>query len=165
MQGIDDILLVTEVDRGPDFAGELFRRKFAQELQDVDRHVVAFYRQAPDRFVLLSYMHYWLRDDVCLVGGGCTDGRAFAHVAPADAQRIRAAGGVMLQTLRFGFRKYAPRCEAFFGYCGDARAWEVDMAAGFVPTQHPHLIVHWHRELPPARQAELIERVRGFGPF
>lgn len=165
MSGIDDILIITEVDRGPAFAGHIFQRKFGQELQDIDRHVVAFYRKAPDMYVPVFYMHCWLRDDVCLVGGCSTDGNAFAHVSPEHSALIRSTGGAMFHTLRFGFAKYADRCEAFFGYCGDPRAWEVDMAAGFTPTEHDKLIVNWHRPLTAERRAELTERVRQIGPF
>lgn len=165
MNELDDIVIITEVDRGPAFANPIFQRKYRQDVPDFEHHVIAFYRKASDLFVPLSYLHFWLRDDVCLVGGGCTDGQAFRHVTDTDRARIRAANGLLLQTLRFGFAKYADRCEAFFGLCGDPRAWEIDMIAGFVPTEHEHLIVHWHRDLPAPRRAELIARVRTFGPF
>lgn len=165
MDRLDDVVIITEVDDGPAFAGHIFRRKFAAELPDFEHHVVAFLRPAEDLFVPANYVHLWIRDDVGLIGGAATDGRAFARIPAADGERIRAAGGIYLQTLRWTFAKFADRCEAFFGYCGDARAWDVDMQAGFEPTQHPLVIAHWHRPLPAARREELIERVRGFGPF
>lgn len=165
MTSIDDIVLITEVDRGPAFANHIFQRKFREDVPDFDHHVVAFYRKAADHLVPLSYLHFWLRDGVCLVGGGCTDGSAFVHVSEPDQARLRAANGLLLHTLRYGFAKYADRCEAFFGFCGDARAWAVDMEAGFIPTPYPNLIAHWHRDLDPVRKQALTEQVRAYGPF
>jgi len=82
-----------------------------------------------------------------------------------DMLCARAGGGLLLHALRYGFARFADRCEAYFGYCGDARAYEVDMAAGFVPTRHRFLIAHWHRDLPDARREELIAKVHAIGPF
>ena len=165
MDRLEDVVIITEVDDGPAFAGHIFRRKFAAELADFEHHVVAFLRPAEDLFVPANYVHLWLHDDLGLIGGASTDGRAFSRIDPATAARIRDTGGLYLRTLRWTFAKFADRCEAFFGYCGDPRAWEVDMQAGFEPTRHDRLIVHWHRPLPPARREELVERAHGFGPF
>lgn len=165
MDRLEDVVIITEVDDGPAFAGHIFRRVFGEEIPDFEHHVVAFVRPAEDLFVPANYVHLWLRDDVGLIGGASTDGRAFARLEPAVATRIREAGGLYLQTLRWTFAKFAGRCDAFFGYCGDPRAWEVDMQAGFEPTEHDKLIVHWHRALTAARKAELVERVRAIGPF
>ena len=165
MDRLEDVVIITEVDDGPAFAGHIFRRKFAAELADFEHHVVAFLRPAEDLFVPANYVHLWLHDDLGLIGGASTDGRAFDHLAPETATRIRDAGGLYLQTLRWTFAKFADRCDAFFGYCGDPRAWEVDMQAGFEPTKHDKLIAHWHRPLPAARRDELVERVNAMGPF
>lgn len=165
MDRLDDLVIITEVDDGPAFAGHIFRRKFGAELTRIPHHLVAFLRVAEDSFVPVTYLHLWLRDDVGLVGGVCTDGRAFERIAPEQRQRIRETGGVYLHVVRDAFRRYADRCEAYFGLVGDPRSWEVNLQAGFEPTQHPKLIAHWHRPLAEARKAELIERVRGIGPF
>ena len=164
MDRLEDVVIITEVDDGPAFAGHIFRRAFGAEIPDFEHHVVAFVRPAEDLFVPANYVHLWLRDDVGLIGGASTDGRAFDHLAPETATRIRDAGGLYLQTLRWTFAKF-DRCDAFFGYCGDPRAWEVDMQAGFEPTKHDKLIAHWHRPLPAARRDELVERVNAMGPF
>ena len=165
MDRLEDVVIITEVDDGPAFAGHIFRRAFGAEIPDFEHHVVAFVRPAEDLFVPANYVHLGLRDDVGLIGGASTDGRAFGHLAPETATRIRDAGGLYLQTLRWTFAKFADRCDAFFGYCGDPRAWEVDMQAGFEPTKHDKLIAHWHRPLPAARRDELVERVNAMGPF
>jgi hypothetical protein len=165
MDRLDDLVIITEVADGPAVAGHIFRRKFGAEMPGFAHHVVAFLRPAEDLLVPANYVHLWLRDDVGLIGGASTDGRAFARLPSQDGERIRAAGGIYLQTLRWTFARFADRCEAFFGYCGDPRAWEVDMATGFEPTAHDRVIVHWHRPLGEARKRELTERVAGFGPF
>ena len=85
---------------------------------------------------------------------------------PADQrERLRAAGGAMLQVTRFAIDLYGDRCEGFFGHCGDNRSWAVLARAGFEPTAFPNRIAHWHRPLPEARKRELVQRVLGFGTF
>lgn len=165
MSPLDDFIIITEVDQGPAFAGHIFRRKFGAELTAMPHHVVAFFRAAEDLFVPVTYVHLWPRDGLGLVGGVCTDGRAFARMSAEQRERVRAAGGVYLQVVRDVFRRYADRCEAYFGLVGDPRSWEVNLQAGFEPTPYPKLIAHWHRPLPPARRAELVEHVRTFGDF
>ncbi|HEX3122068.1 MAG TPA: hypothetical protein VHQ21_02110, partial [Rhodanobacteraceae bacterium] len=59
----------------------------------------------------------------------------------------RAAGGIWFWILKYAFRKYADCCDAFFGHCGDKRALEVALAAGFIQSAHEHIIVNWHKPL------------------
>ena len=60
---------------------------------------------------------------------------------------------------------YADRCDAYFGHCGDARAYEVDMQAGFEPTGHDQLIVRWHKPLDPVRRRALVAKAHAIGAF
>ena len=162
---LDDWLTISEVDDGPAFAEPIFQRKYAQSAPDFPHHVVAFLRREDGAFVAASYLHFTQHEEVMLVGGGATDGRAFGQV-PADvATAIRDSGGLLLRTLRFGFRKYADRCDAFFGHCGDPRAFEVDMQAGFQPTRVEHLLAYWHCLLDEGRREALINKVAALGPF
>ncbi len=80
-------------------------------------------------------------------------------------EQISAAGGAMVHGLRHAFLKLADDCDAYFGYCGDPRAWEVDMAAGFVPTEHDKLIARWHKPLDPVRTRSLVAKAHAIGPF
>ena len=162
---VEPPIIVTEVADGAFFAAPIFRRKFNEDPPSFPHHLVTFYRESELSHVPLSYVHFRAFDEVMLVGGGCTDGRGFARMSEAEREHVRAGGGLLLHALRYGFTRFADRCEAYFGYCGDARAYEVDMAAGFVPTQHHFLIAHWHRDLPAARREELIAKVHAIGPF
>ncbi len=159
-----DFIVLSIVDDGAVFGGSIFRRKYAAEPPDFPQHVVAFYR-AGDAFIPVSYLHVNLVEGVGLIGGGATDGSVFAHMAPAERAAISEAGGLLLQTLRFSFARFARDCEAFFGHCGDARAFAVDMQAGFQPTAHENLLVHWHRLLDQTRRDALTAQVHALGPF
>ena len=78
---------------------------------------------------------------------------------------MTAAGGAYVLALSYGFRRFAPRCEAIYGYCGDARAWEGGIQAGFAPSGEDKLLVHIPRSLEPSRQRELTAKALSFIPF
>jgi len=158
-------LIVTEVADGPAFAEPIFQRKYAQSAPDFPHHVVAFLRDDDGSFVAASYLHFRPWNGLMMVGGGATDGRAFSRLPENVGTAVRASGGLLLQTLRYGFRRFADDCEAFFGYCGDPRAFEVDMQSGFQPAGEPYLLVYWHRLLSEARRRERIAEVKALGPF
>jgi hypothetical protein len=156
---------VTEVDDGGAYAGALFRRKFNAAPPDVPHHIVTFYQRTGAAPLLLSYVHFREFGELMLVGGACTDGAVIRGMDESERAALAAAGGAYLQALRFAFARFAPRCEAFFGYCGDARARGVDLQAGFLDAGHQHLLVNFHKPLGEARQRELIARVHAIGPF
>jgi hypothetical protein len=56
-------------------------------------------------------------------------------------------------------------CDAYFGYCGDPRAYEIDLQAGFVSTEHDKLLAHWHKPLTPERRSELLKQALSLVPF
>jgi hypothetical protein len=78
---------------------------------------------------------------------------------------VHEGGGLYLHALRWAFAHYADRCEAYFGYCGDRRAWDVDMAAGFEPTEHEKLIARWHKPLHENVRRALVAKAHALGPF
>ena len=71
----------------------------------------------------------------------------------------------MLATLRFGFERWGPSCDAVFTCCGDARALETTPKVGFIKTGVPHLLVRWSAVQSGRRRAELIAKARSFMPF
>jgi len=156
---------VTAVDDGPFFAAELFRRKYGAAIPTFGRHVVAFYRRDDSIFLVASYVHMWIQGTIGLVGGACTDGRALRAMRPDEVELVNAAGGLLRQTLRYCFTRFADDVDAFFGHCGDPRAREVVFDAGFSESGLEHLIVRFPRPLPAARRAELIAQAHAIGPF
>ena len=165
MPAIDDFIIVTEVDHGPAFAAHIFERKYHAVAPAFGHHIVVFYRQSWDRYVPFSYVHFTDCGDVFLAGGASTDGRAFAFMDVEQRQALTNAGGAYVLALRYGFRRFAPRCEAIFGYCGDARAWEGGIRAGFSPTNEDKLLAHISRPLDVQRHRELTAKALSFIPF
>lgn len=161
----DSPFRVVEVSDGRFFAGEIFRRKLGGTLPDYGRHLLAVYRHDPLRFTPLGYLNILGHGSVALVGGGSVDGRAFAGIPDQACRDIRESGGVLYRMLRHAFTEMADDFEAFFGYCGDARAEEVDLQAGFRYTRHPKLLANYHRPLNPERRDQLLEEVFALGPF
>jgi len=164
-ESLRDIITITEVDRADFFITDLFTRKFGHPPPDFPRHLVALYR-APDKGMhLIGYSHMMPFGDVYLSGGSCSDGEAIARMQPQDRDALRAAGGIWFWILKYAFRKYADCCDAFFGHCGDKRALEVALAAGFIQTEHEHIIVNWHKPLQDNFKRALTAKVVALGKF
>ncbi len=164
-EALHDFICVTEVENGGFFVTELFQRKFGHVPPEFGRHIVAFVRMDNTHLYAASYLHFWQKDSYGLIGGGCTDGTVLRRLSPERLATVNAAGGLLRQTLLYGFERFAPGLEAFFGHCGDARAKEVDLAAGFLETHDQHLLVRWVGTPTPERQAALINEVLTMGAF
>ena len=162
--GAPDFILITEVDDWR-IARPIFQRKFKADPPDVPHHIVSFYRAPDGALWPASYVHYRPVGDIDLVGGASTDGDVLRRMSDAERTAVQTSGGLYLQALRWAFARYANRCDAYFGYCGDARAWDVDMAAGFVPTEHDKLIARWHKPLPENVRRALVAKAHALGPF
>jgi hypothetical protein len=159
-------LLISEFEDAAAVAGDLFARKFGHPIPEWKHDLVAFARRKDDGMLVpLSYAKFMPFGSIFLVGGCCTDGRAFALLDQAQRDELAAAGGAMAQLIRFGFQRFANQCDAFFGYCGDARAWEVDLSAGFEPTGHDKLLAHWHKPIEPQLKTGLIAMAASLGAF
>ncbi len=162
---LNECFRVVEVSDAAFVAGGLFQLKFGDPIPDYGRHLVALYQNHSHQYVPVGYLNVFPHDTVALIGGGCTDGRAFEYIDQQHADAIRASGGTLFNLLRYAFTRMATDYEAFFGYCGDARAEEVDLAAGFKHTGVPQLLVNFHRPVVHARRETLIKEVAALGPF
>lgn len=158
------MLDIREAADGAERARELFRRHFGDEPPAFPHHVLAFHHDG-HRETPVCYVHFTPVGDVLLGGGACVDRRAMRTMAPRLRETIRAGGGLYRITLDWAVRHFAPRYKAIFGYCGDALAQRVDLAAGFRPTGHAHLLVHWTRELAEPERARLVAKAHAIGPF
>lgn len=165
MASIDEFIVVTEVERGPFFAAELFRRKYRAELPDFPHHVVALYRRPDGSLLTASYCHFTDCGDIVLAGGACTDGAVLRAMSADQQAALNDYGGLMLATLRYGFARWGGGRDAIFTCCGDPRALETTPKVGFVETGVDYLLVNWQRELSPARQKQLIAKAKTFMPF
>ena len=159
-----DFILVSEVDDWR-IARPIFQRKFKADPPDTRHHIVSFYRAPDGALWPASYVHFRPFGDVYLVGGASTDGDVLRRMSEREREAVHESGGLYLQALRWAFEHYADRCDAYFGYCGDARAWDVDMAAGFVPTDHDKLIAVWHKPLHENVRRALVAKAHALGPF
>ena len=156
---------ICEVSSGEFFVNEMFRKGFGGKAPEWGRHLVFFYRHQADLFVPLGYLNYLPHGEVLLVGGGVTNSAGFKLVSKKDSEEIYRRGGVFYQMLVFGFEYFADDCEAYFGYVGDPRAYEVDLKAGFVQTRHEKLVANFHKPISQARRDELVAEMHALGAF
>ena len=140
-------LTITEIDDAEFVVGDLFRRKFAAPPPEMGRHLVAFYKTGDGALHLAGFSHMRPFGDVYLSGGSCTSGETIRRMSDAHREAIYAAGGIWYLILKYAFAKFADDCDAFFGHCGDRRALEVALAAGFENTAQPPVIVNWHKPM------------------
>ena len=160
-----DFLVITEIDDATSLVGPLFKRKFGDPPPDFPRHLAAFYRFDDGRLGLLGYSHMRPFGDVYLSGGSCTDGNVYRAMHSEHQDALQRAGGIWFFILQYAFARYRHECDAFFGHCGDPRALEVALSAGFIQTEHEHVIVNWHKDLHPVIKRALTAKVVALGPF
>jgi len=156
---------IVEVSDGRFFADEIFKRKLGGTVPDYGRHVIAFYKHDWTDITPLGYQHVLPHNGVGLCGGGSVDGRAFTRISQEHCQQIYRAGGVLYQLLTYVFTQMADDYSAFFGYCGDKRAEEIDLKAGFKPTKYPLLLANFHKALSDYEKDDLIENIYSIGRF
>lgn len=162
---LEPFILVGEVEGGQRFVRELFARKLGGSPPEFGHHLIAFYARPDGAYHPAAYLHLWTQGTIGLVGGGCTDGHVIRAMRPAEREQVAASGGLLLQMLGFCFAKFERGLEAYFGHCGDARAKEVDLRAGFRETRVPNLLIRPNRPLAPERERELTRQAEAIGAF
>ncbi len=154
---------ISEVSDGRYFGEEIIKRKLGVCVPNFGRHVIAFYKHNAKHFTPLGYQHIAEYETVALLGGGSVDGLSFKGIPEAHCDRLREMGGVLYLLLTYVFREYGRQYEAFFGFCGDARAEDVDLRAGFQHTGHPMLLAKYRSDISDDRKNELIHSVLRLG--
>lgn len=162
---LNEFLSFCEVSDGQFVAGDVFSKKFGGLPPEDGHHLVVFYRQSPNQLIPACYVHFRPFGDICLVGGACTDGDAFSYMSDKEKLYIKEQGGLYLHLLDFAFERFSSRFTAFFGHCGDARALEVDLQAGFRLTEHQYLIIYTQNQLDATVEKALIAKAAALGPF
>jgi len=162
-----DFVVVTEVAEAQPLADPIFRRKYAAPAPPSGHghHILALARTPDGSWIAASYLNYLPFDNAMLIGGACTDGNQLEKLTEAQRRQIRTAGGLMLQTVRYGEARFAERSIGTFGHCGDERSWHVLSQCGYQRLDHPHLIARWNRELDAPARTELIRKVAALGEF
>lgn len=158
-------ILITPVVNAPFFVDDMFQKAYKHDCPDFGQPLVCFYRKNCDHFIPLCFTLFWKHDEVMLNGGSVTNGAGFKQVPEHISRSIRESEGLFYHILRFGFDYFKDDCDAFFATCGDERAWDVSMKAGFEPTKYHHLIVNFHKPMPDWRKDILTDKIHQLGTF
>ncbi len=162
---VSDLLEVNEVRTPSPQAAALFKKSFNAEIPLFPHHIeVRYLGSNQNEPPIVGYVHFTATKDAYLCGGMCIDATAYKRMDATHRARIGQAGGITEIMLRACFHDLTDK-PAIFGYCGDVRAMKVDLRAGFVPTQHPYLIVHWKHEVSDSSKAELVAAAYAIGAF
>lgn len=159
----DGLAIAVEIEPSPDVAA-LFVRRFGDSLPGFPHHVVARVR-IDAVWLPLCYIHFTEHAGVLLGGGACIDDRLLRRLDAATRLALRSAGGPYQATLRWAVAHFASSFPAIFGYCGDALAERADLAVGFTPTGHPHLLAYFTSPQDEVDSDRLIAIAHAVGPF
>lgn len=165
MHPLGEFILITEVVEGSQLAEGIFQRKYGTQAPRHGHHIFALYQCPGHSWMPVSYLNYLEHGDVMLAGGACTDGRVIRGMSAKQQDQIKKCGGLYFHLAEYATKKCALDKVATFGYCGDARAWEVNEKLGYERTDHPYLIVRWHDKLRVVCAEALINKIRAIGPF
>ena len=128
------------------------------------RQYVAVYRWPDGTEETVGFCNWIKHRSVYLEGGMCVRKTFYRRLPREEFRECQAAGGVAQLMMEQAARELTD-CDAWFGYCGDAKALAVDLRAGYVETGRPFVIVKWFRELPAAEREALIDSIAAIGPF
>jgi len=125
---------------------------------------VAFYKWSEQHIEAVGFCN-WIRYENCyLCGGMCVRANFYRRLSREQWAACRERGGIAQIMLETAFATITD-CRAWFGYCGDRKAYIVDIRAGYQPTRHRYLIVKWNEELSEPDQRALEDRIAQIGPF
>jgi hypothetical protein len=160
------------------FAADLFRESFGTDFpvpQDTsetatampsDRwhQYVAFYKWSDTNIEPVGFCNWIRSGDVYLEGGMCVRKNFYRRLPKPHWQECRRRGGVAQIMMETAARELDD-CVAWFGYCGDKKAYIVDTRMGYEPTDRPYIIVKWFRHVSADQKRELVDRVAAIAPF
>ena len=155
---------VIEQANASEAASALFQRAFKDPVPDFPKHFVLQVGTEDQQTLTLGYVHFTRHHNIYLGGGMCIDSRLLRRLSRAQRQALQRRGGPAF-TLLSNAVKQLDDGVAVFGHVGHQGAYQVDLAVGFKPTNHPHLIVYWLAELSEKQQQETIQLAAEVGPF
>jgi len=159
-----DFIKPIEVSSAQFFVNPIFMRKFGSNAPDRGYHLVSFYKHN-DCYLPVGYLHYSPYLNVFLVGGGMTDGNVIKLMSEEQKEALKNEKGVLYFMLKYGFKHFAGKCEAFFGHIDIPRSMEVSLAAGFQKTQYPYLVANFHKPMSNGKINKLIDAIHEVGSF
>lgn len=178
MQSFLESLDVRDLRNANFYAADLFRESFAAAFP-VPREncglpiptpvenwhqYVAFYKWSETHIEPVGFCN-WIRfDEVYLEGGMCVRRNFYRRLSREHWLECKALGGVA-QLMMQAAERQLNDCDAWFGYCGDKKAFLVDVRAGYVQTPMKYIIAKWFRDISSERQRQLIGKVGLIGPF
>ena len=128
------------------------------------RQYVAFYRWPGERLEAVGFCNWIRHDGVYLGGGMCVSPTFYRRLPKAHWDACRGRGGIAQILVETAFRELRD-CTAWFGYCGDSKAYAVDIRAGFEPTRHPRLVARWQPSVTDAQKIAMADSIAAIGPF
>jgi hypothetical protein len=153
------------------FAADLFRESFAAdfpvppEASRADWHqYVAFYKWSEASIEPVGFCNWMRHGDVYLEGGMCVRRNFYRRLPKPQWDECKQRGGVA-QIMMETAAERLNDCAAWFGYCGDKKAYIVDTRFGYQPTDRRYIIAKWFRDVPDERKRELIDQIAALGPF
>lgn len=178
MENFDQSIRIIRTESAAFFAADFFMESFGSPFPEPRdncglaiptppenwRQYVAFYRWSESCFEPVGFCNFIRYGTVYLEGGMCVKKGFYRRLPKQHWQGCKSRGGIA-QILMEEASKELSDCAAWFGYCGDTMAYEVDKRVGYIATAHQHLIVKWFAQLSTEQQNELIDSIAGIGPF
>ena len=178
MTSFADSLYVVGLRNAKFFAADLFRECFASDFpvpqeasslsistpRDDWHQYVAFYKWSEASIEAVGFCNWIRHGDVYLEGGMCVRRNFYRRLPSPHWDECKQRGGVA-QIMMETAAEELNDCIAWFGYCGDKKAYVVDARIGYQPTDRPYVIVKWFRDVSAERKQELIDRIAAIGPF
>ena len=178
MTKFDEAINIFETRDAASYASALFRASFNSafpvpaahriletEIQPEDwRQFVAIYTWPDGTDECVGFCNWIKYKDVYLEGGLAVQKSFYRRLPKPHFVDCAARGGVAQIVMETAAATLTD-CDAWFGYCGDAKALSVDMRVGFVRTTHPYLIVKWMRHLSGSEMQDWITDVTNIGAF
>ncbi len=125
---------------------------------------VALYKWPDGTEECVGFCNWIKYKDVYLEGGLAVQKSFYRRLDKVTFQQISRYGGLAQIIMEVAVTELTD-CVAWFGYCGDAKALQVDMRVGFIKTDHPYLIVRWVKSVLESEQTQLIDEIKSLGPF
>lgn len=178
MKSLDDSVSVIDLKNASFFAEGLFFEAFASAFpvpKDTSalpvptparnwHQYVAFYKWSDKHIEPIGFCNWIRYGDIYLEGGMCVSKSIYRRLPGEHWAQCKARGGIA-QIMMEAAERELNDCDAWFGYCGDKKAFIVDSRVGYRRTSRQFLIVKWFREVSDNRKRELEDMVAAIGPF